>query len=98
MRTAKDDPSPVTVNAETAARLLGVSRSSIFGLLANKSIPSLVIAGRRVIRYGDLLTFVDQQAEASDPKAEARVARAVGAGRSKRRSSPVGKSSLMEQA
>ncbi len=98
MNTTKDDPSPVTVNTETAARLLGVSRSSIFGLLANKTIPSFMIAGRRVIRYRDLTAFADQQTAVSDPKAAARVSRAVSAARSKRRPSPTGKASPMEQA
>ena len=89
---------PVTVNAETAARLLDVSRSSIFGLLANKSIPSLMIAGRRVIKYCDLLAFADQETNASDHKAGERVSRAVSAAHSKRRPSPSGKASTMERA
>lgn len=98
MNTNKDDPSPVTVNAETAARLLDVSRSSMFGLLAKRAIPSCIIAGRRVIRYVDLLAFADQQSAERDPMAGARVSRAMNAARSKRRASPTGKASPREQA
>jgi len=91
MLTNKNEFTPVTVNTETAARLLGVSRSSVFGLLAKKSIPSLMIAGRRVIRFGDLQAFADRQTSVDDLTAEDRVARALKAAHSKRRHSPIGR-------
>ena len=94
----KSELLPVTVNAEEAARLFGISRSSIFGLIAKKSIPSMIIAGRRVILYSDLSDFARQQISIVDPGAQLRVSRAIAAARSKRRPSPTGKASTMERA
>lgn len=85
-----NDPLPVAVNTETAARLLGISRSSIFGLIANKSVLSTMIAGRRVILYADLTNFAQQQFSAADPGAQKRATRALVAVSSKRRPSPIG--------
>ena len=93
MVSIKNELSPVSVNAEAAARLIGISRSSIFGLIAKKSIPSTIIAGRRLILYSELLKFAERQGPESDDNADMRMSRALKAVRSKRRSSPLGKAS-----
>ncbi len=90
MAMNSNDPLPVAVNTETAARLLGISRSSIFGLIANKSVLSTMIAGRRVILYTDLTDFAQRQISAADPGAPMRATRALAAVSSKRRTSPPG--------
>ena len=44
---------------EEACRLLGVGRTTLFGLLKTGEIPSFQIGGRRLIRHADLAAFVE---------------------------------------
>jgi hypothetical protein len=49
----------------SAAHELGISRSSLFLLLKEKKIDSILVAGRRVIPHDSLVDFVNRLQEES---------------------------------
>jgi excisionase family DNA binding protein len=53
---------PLLVTVEEAARLLSVSRSTVFELMDRRSLPSLKIGRSRRIRMADLERFVSADA------------------------------------
>lgn len=67
-------PEPATLTAEAAAELLSVeevrralaiSSSTLSELIRTGALPSCRVHNRRLVRAGDLATFVDQHAEAA---------------------------------
>ncbi|MRX42353.1 helix-turn-helix domain-containing protein [Agromyces kandeliae] len=53
---------PLLYSPESAARLLGVGRSTVYELLADGSLASLKIGRARRIRREDLVALVDRLA------------------------------------
>lgn len=62
MTISSHEPQPITLNVEQAARALGLSRSTVFKFISKGELPSVVIGGRRVISYLDILSFVQAHA------------------------------------
>ncbi len=54
------DELPLFLNAETAAKLLGISISSMYELMHEKGFPVLKIGSRLVVPRDKLLTWVEQ--------------------------------------
>ena len=54
------DELPLFLNAETAAKLLGISISSMYELMHEKGFPVLKIGSRLVVPREKLLTWVEQ--------------------------------------
>lgn len=54
---------PLLYSPETAARLLGVGRSTVYALLASGEAPSIKIGRSRRIRRADLEAYVNSLAE-----------------------------------
>jgi excisionase family DNA binding protein len=52
----------LAVTPEEAARLLGISRSSIFNMTKSGELKSRMVAGRRLIKYSDLKAVMDGEA------------------------------------
>ena len=55
---------PLVVSASEGARALGISRASIYTLLSSGELPSLKVAGRRLIPVEALRDFVAQRSGA----------------------------------
>lgn len=53
-----DTVAPLAYTAEQAARALNISRSSVYALLADGTIKSSFIAGRRLIPVAELLALL----------------------------------------
>ncbi len=54
------DELPLFLNAETAAKLLGISISSMYELMHEKGFPVLKIGSRLVVPRDKLLAWVEQ--------------------------------------
>jgi excisionase family DNA binding protein len=54
------DELPLFLNAETAAKLLGISISSMYELMHEKGFPALKIGSRLVVPRDKLFTWVEQ--------------------------------------
>ena len=54
------DELPLFLNAETAAKLLGISISSMYELMHEKGFPVQKIGSRLVVPRDKLLTWVEQ--------------------------------------
>jgi excisionase family DNA binding protein len=54
------DELPLFLNAETAAKLMGISISSMYELMHEKGFPVLKIGSRLVVPRDKLLTWVEQ--------------------------------------
>ena len=54
---------PIALRVPDAAAAIGISRSLMYELLKDRSIPSLKIGGRRVILREELDAFLSRQAE-----------------------------------
>lgn len=53
---------PVVVSIEEAARLLGVSRRTVYNLVGSGALPSLHVGARHLVRVADLETFATRKA------------------------------------
>lgn len=55
-KSNRDDPPapPIAVGVEEAARLIGVSRAAIYRMIANGTLPSSKVIGRRLIAVAAL--------------------------------------------
>ncbi len=56
------DELPLFLNAETAAKLLGISISSSYGLMHEKGFPSLCIGSRLIVPKEKFRTWVEESA------------------------------------
>lgn len=54
-------PDPPLVSAEEAARLLGVSRTMVFGLIRGGALRSLKIGGRRLVVRDGIDEYVERE-------------------------------------
>lgn len=55
-------PTPLAYTPAQAAAMLGISRASLYRLLATSEIPSVVIGGRsRRIRHEALVDYLDRR-------------------------------------
>lgn len=54
------DELPLFLNAETTAKLLGISISGMYELMHEKGFPVLKIGSRLVVPRDNLLTWVEQ--------------------------------------
>lgn len=59
-----DKLSPLAVSAAEAARLLGVSRPTLYTLLNREDFPSFHVGNRVLVSVDGLREWVDQQAKA----------------------------------
>ena len=78
----------VAVTTDEAARLMGISRSSIFNMTRSGELKSTLVAGRRLIKYVDLQALMDGEATPEElAAAEKRQRKAVAAVAVKRKRS-----------
>jgi excisionase family DNA binding protein len=54
---------PLTVSVEAAATMLGISRSKLFPLIINGTIPSFKLGARRLVPVKTLESFIERQVE-----------------------------------
>lgn len=59
------DDNPITLNPEDAAKLVGVSRSTLFNLLREGKLRSFKIGRRRLVSRHELERFVKEQERAA---------------------------------
>ena len=59
-----DKLEPLAVSAAEAARLLGVSRPTLYNLLNQSGFPSFRVGNRVLVSVAGLQDWVDQQAKA----------------------------------
>lgn len=55
-----DEERPLTVSVDKAARLIDVSRRTMERWVSEGTIPSVLIGGRRLIRFRDLESAVEK--------------------------------------
>lgn len=91
MTISKYEPQ-TTLTVDQTARTLGLSRSTIFKFINSGELPSLVMGGRRLVKYAEVLKLVEVHEARRDDRADFRAERAQRGVkvRSKRRSSPSG--------
>lgn len=53
----------LTLGIAEVARALGVGRSTVYELMASGELPSLKVAGRRLVRVADLETLIVAKAD-----------------------------------
>ena len=92
MITNDYQPQPTTLTVDQTARTLGLSRSTIFKLINSGELPSFVMAGRRLVKYAEVLKLVEAHEAKRDDRADFRAKRARRGFevRAKRRNSPTG--------
>jgi excisionase family DNA binding protein len=49
---------PLAVSVEDAARILGCGRTTVYGLMRDGHLPSVVLRRRRLVRVEDLQQFI----------------------------------------
>ena len=59
--TTESAPPALLIDVAEAARLLGVSRRSVYLLIQDRGLPSVTIGKRRLFRPSDLSALVDRQ-------------------------------------
>lgn len=52
---------PLAGSISSAARLIGVSRTTFYKLIKSGAITPVTVFGRRLVRYSDLQSFLDRQ-------------------------------------
>jgi excisionase family DNA binding protein len=62
MTTRTDEERPILVNIETAARLLGISRSEAYALAARGDLPTIRFGRAVRVHRGQLESWADEQA------------------------------------
>jgi excisionase family DNA binding protein len=62
MTTRTDEERPLLVNIETAARLLGISRSEAYQLAAQGALPTVKFGRAVRVHRGQLEKWADEQA------------------------------------
>lgn len=60
--SAKKEEPAWLLKAEEAARLLGLSRSRVYELIASNELPSIMIGRSRRLRRDQLLKWLDERA------------------------------------
>lgn len=84
-----DTVAPLAYSAENAARALGISRSSVYNLIAEGSLKATIVAGRRLIPAAELHALLRAQPSAEDlAAAEKRTRKAAAAVAVRRKRSP----------
>lgn len=53
---------PIAVGVGEAARMLGVGRTTLYQLVAQKQLPSFTIGARRLFKRAELETFIEKEA------------------------------------
>jgi excisionase family DNA binding protein len=59
------DLAPISYRIEDAAKVTGISRSSLYALISDGTLRSVKAAGRRLILADDLRAFLESQREAA---------------------------------
>jgi excisionase family DNA binding protein len=62
MTTRTDEERPILVNVETAAKLLGISRSEAYQMAARGELPTVKFGRAVRVHRGQLEQWVDDQA------------------------------------
>lgn len=65
----QDDPAPLTISVPRTAALLGVSRALVYKLITDGELPSLKIAGRRLVRIADINEYLARRVAAASTEA-----------------------------
>jgi excisionase family DNA binding protein len=53
---------PIAVGVGEAARMLGVGRTTLYQLVAQKQLPSFTIGARRLFKRAELENFIEKEA------------------------------------
>jgi excisionase family DNA binding protein len=62
MHSEHNRTEPLSISVDAAARIVGIGRTRMFGLVGNGTIPSFKIGRTRLIRTQDLRDFVNRAA------------------------------------
>lgn len=69
LRTASV-PARLLYSVEDAAGLLSLGRTTVYGLIKNEALPSVLIGGKRLLAHEDLVAYVDQLRAGAQPYAD----------------------------
>ena len=62
MQSERNSTEPLSITVDAAARIVGIGRTRMFGLVGNGTVPSFKIGRTRLIRTQDLRDFVNRAA------------------------------------
>lgn len=62
MHAEPNKSEPLSISVDDAARIVGIGRTRMFGLVGNGTVPSFKIGRTRLIRTQDLRDFVNRAA------------------------------------